>query len=76
MVIMAVWSLSAMGHALANTVVEFGIALSLIHISYHSNGASHPDSSPPEGIPDFVPNVYTCGLTSTRPKSHFLKSQR
>ena len=26
MVIMAVWSLSAMGHALANTVVEFGIA--------------------------------------------------
>ena len=26
MVIMAVWSLSAMGHALANTVLEFGIA--------------------------------------------------
>src|ERR1700734_647459 len=26
MVIMAVWSLSAMGHALANTVFEFGIA--------------------------------------------------
>jgi ACS family hexuronate transporter-like MFS transporter len=26
MVIMAVWSLSAMGHALANTVIEFGIA--------------------------------------------------
>ena len=26
MAIMAVWSLSAMGHALANTVVEFGIA--------------------------------------------------
>ena len=26
MVIMAVWSLSAMGHALANTVMEFGIA--------------------------------------------------
>jgi ACS family hexuronate transporter-like MFS transporter len=26
MVIMAVWSLSAMGHALANTVLEFGVA--------------------------------------------------
>ena len=26
MVIMAIWSLSAMGHALANTVLEFGIA--------------------------------------------------
>jgi ACS family hexuronate transporter-like MFS transporter len=26
MVVMAVWSLSAMGHALANTVLEFGIA--------------------------------------------------
>ena len=26
MVIMAVWSLSAMGHALANTVIEFGMA--------------------------------------------------
>ena len=26
MVIMAVWSLSAMGHALANSVLEFGIA--------------------------------------------------
>ena len=26
MVVMAVWSLSAMGHALANTVMEFGIA--------------------------------------------------
>jgi ACS family hexuronate transporter-like MFS transporter len=36
-VIMAVWSLSAMGHALANTVVEFGIARFCLGIGESGN---------------------------------------
>ncbi len=37
MVIMAVWSLSAMGHALANTVWEFGIARFLLGLGESGN---------------------------------------
>jgi MFS transporter, ACS family, hexuronate transporter len=37
MVIMAVWSLSAMGHALANTVLEFGIARFFLGIGESGN---------------------------------------
>jgi ACS family hexuronate transporter-like MFS transporter len=37
MVIMAVWSLSAMGHALANTVLEFGIARACLGIGESGN---------------------------------------
>jgi len=37
MVIMAVWSLSAMGHALANTVLEFGIARAFLGIGESGN---------------------------------------
>jgi ACS family hexuronate transporter-like MFS transporter len=36
-VIMAVWSLSAMGHALANTVIEFGIARFCLGIGESGN---------------------------------------
>ena len=37
MVIMAVWSLSAMGHSLANTVLEFGIARSCLGLGESGN---------------------------------------
>jgi ACS family hexuronate transporter-like MFS transporter len=37
MVIMAVWSLSAMGHALANTVLEFGIARGFLGLGESGN---------------------------------------
>ncbi|MDE3148637.1 MAG: MFS transporter, partial [Acidobacteriota bacterium] len=37
MVVMAVWSLSAMGHALANTVMEFGIARFCLGIGESGN---------------------------------------
>jgi ACS family hexuronate transporter-like MFS transporter len=37
MVIMAVWSLSAMGHALANTVLQFGIARSCLGLGESGN---------------------------------------
>jgi MFS transporter, ACS family, hexuronate transporter len=37
MVIMAVWSLSAMGHALANTVAEFGIARTFLGLGESGN---------------------------------------
>jgi ACS family hexuronate transporter-like MFS transporter len=37
MVIMAVWSLSAMGHALANTVFEFGIARTCLGLGESGN---------------------------------------
>ena len=37
MVIMAIWSLSAMGHALANTVAEFGIARTFLGLGESGN---------------------------------------
>jgi ACS family hexuronate transporter-like MFS transporter len=37
MVIMAVWSLSAMGHALANTVLQFGIARACLGLGESGN---------------------------------------
>src|SRR5664279_3658534 len=37
MVIMAVWSLSAMGHALANTVMQFGIARACLGLGESGN---------------------------------------
>jgi ACS family hexuronate transporter-like MFS transporter len=37
MIIMAVWSLSAMGHALANTVLQFGIARSCLAVGESGN---------------------------------------
>src|ERR1700691_2001086 len=37
MVIMAVWSLSAMGHALANSVLEFGIARTFLGLGESGN---------------------------------------
>src|ERR1035441_10237557 len=37
MVIMALWSLSAMGHALANTVLQFGIARACLGIGESGN---------------------------------------
>jgi MFS transporter, ACS family, hexuronate transporter len=37
MIIMAIWSLSAMGHALANTVLEFGIARAFLGMGESGN---------------------------------------
>ncbi len=37
MVVMGIWSLSAMGHALANTVVEFGIARACLGLGESGN---------------------------------------
>src|SRR5580704_18084617 len=44
MLVMAVWSLSSMGHALASTVLEFGLRVSFLDLA-------NPATSPPRSRP-------------------------
>ena len=63
-VIMAVWSLSAMGHALANTVLEFGIARFCLGIGESGNFPAAIKTVAewfPRGERSLATGIFNCG---------------
>jgi ACS family hexuronate transporter-like MFS transporter len=64
MVIMAVWSLSAMGHSLANSVLQFGIARSFLGISESGNFPAANKANAewfPQKERSFSFGIFNCG---------------
>src|ERR1039458_2323319 len=64
MVIMALWSLSAMGHALANTVLQFGIARACLGIGESGNFPAAIKTTAewfPQSERSLATGIFNCG---------------